>query len=142
MKKLWSHIARLFAAFGMMLLGLIPCYYKRVLFMTTVYVYYAREGIFHEVTASKFNEDMDLVKYDECLEAPFMFGDKVWEGKDLFKSIDRTIIQKLRQKVPLSQQQSEEIGTIIYRVTPKWLRYPKQDMANDLKRLLENPVTA
>ena len=140
MKKLWGHITQLLAALGILLLGLIPCYYKRVLFMTTVYVYYAREGIFHEVTASKFNQKMDLVKYDECLEAPFMFGDRVWEGKDLLNSIDRTLIQKLRSKIPITKEQSEELGTIIYQAAPKWLRYGKADMANDLKRLLENPL--
>lgn len=142
MKKLWHHVTALLVAASALLLGLIPCYYKRVLFMTTVYVHYTREGIFHEVTMSKLNQKLDLVRYEDCLEAPCLLADKIWRDRDFLRSIDFQLVERLRKNLPITQEQTEQLGTLIQERSPSWMRYQKQDMVEDFKRLLQMPVHA
>lgn len=142
MKKLWNHLTALLMAMAALFLGLIPCYYKRVLFMTTVYVHYTREGIFHEVTMSKLNQKLDLVRYEDCLEAPCMFADKIWKDRDFLRSIDLGLVERLRKGLPISPEQMDQLGTLIQERSPAWMRYQKRDMVHDFKRLLQMPAHA
>ena len=142
MKKLWNHLTALLVATAALFLGLIPCYYKRVLFMTTVYVHYTREGIFHEVTMSKLNQKLDLVRYEDCLEAPCMFADKIWKDRDFLRSIDMGLVERLRKGLPITPEQTDQLGTLIQERSPTWMRYQKRDMVDDFKRLLQMPAHA
>lgn len=138
--KLSEYFVQLVLILNLKLMGLLNPKYaeraKRMLFLTSLAVTLAREGIIKKNTLDSLNEDMSVVNNSNALFIGEELGKSIWSNIDLMSKLE-----KVKQTSGLATtQEVEEICDSISCRTPKWISYNRELMKSDLEVLLASRV--
>lgn len=107
---------------------------KRLFFITSLYSHVVRIEHLRAEAVSKLNEIMGLARREEALQFPVAYHEVVWNNT----GIDTVLSEELLNK-DIADDQALEVSRKVVRLTPKWIRYGREDdMVQDVFELIRN----
>jgi hypothetical protein len=95
---------------------------KRIFLLTTLFVQLSELHNYNREKLASLNESLKLVRSEDALEFPAYFSSAIWKGR---LPNDATIFSVA------------EPASYIVSLTPYWLRYNRDQMLDDVKKVIE-----
>lgn len=131
MKLTFFAFGRLMAA---MLFGLMPTGGKRMMYLTSIYFYLAREGVFRTMTLTEFNVASSLNIPLESLKIPMQSMDLIWKRTGVSEKVREELSTCPILGCP-PYSEAERVAKEIILSAPRFLKYPVERMMQDTVKL-------
>lgn len=95
---------------------------KRIFLLTTLFVQLSELHNYNREKLANLNESLKLVRSEDALEFPAYFSAAIWKGR---LPNDETIFSVA------------DPSSYIVSLTPYWLRYNRDQMLDDVKKVIE-----
>lgn len=132
--KIGEYLIQLIIIFNLKIVGLINPRHaeraKRMLFLTSLAVALAREGLIKKHTIDSLNQDMELAKNDNTLLIGEELSKGIWNGIKLRKQFHS------EHPGMIGLSEIDKISQTVIEDTPKWIRYDSNLMRNDIAELV------
>lgn len=116
---------------------LLPRRGKRTMFLTSLYFYLVKEGMFRNVTLHQFSKMAEIDVSSAGMQLPLQTKDMIWESTNVLLTI-----QEEYSHCPLNSieqcptwDRARELSEKLVDETPAWLRYERDAMVKDTIRL-------
>lgn len=123
--------------FVLKLFKLLPANSRRTMFLTSMYFYLSNQGMFKEMTLSRFTSSTDIKMSDASMELPLASKDLIWANTEIV-NILRTELGSCNINSGVEchdWDKVKEVSEQIVAQTPTWLQYPKKQMIMDTMKL-------
>lgn len=136
--KIGEYIVQLIIILNLKIVGIINPKHaeraKRMIFLTSLAVALAREGLIKKHTINSLNQDMELAKNDNTLLIGEELSKGIWNGIKLRKQFNT------EHPGLIELSEIDKISQIVIEDTPKWIRYDSSLMKNDITELVAGNV--
>lgn len=136
--KIGEYIVQLIIILNLKIVGIINPKHaeraKRMIFLTSLAVALAREGLIKKHTIDSLNQDMELAKNDNTLLIGEELSKGIWNGIKLRKQFNT------EHPGLIGLSEIDKISQIVIEDTPKWIRYDSNLMKNDITELVAGNV--
>ena len=95
---------------------------KRIFLLTTLFMQLSQLQNYNREKMTNLNESLKLVRSEEALEFPAFFSAAIWKGRF---PITETVLS------------ASDPSSYIVSLTPYWLRYNRDQMLDDVKKVIE-----
>lgn len=136
-------IKHTWSAFIFLLLDLFtPNGVKRLILLSTVYVYLSRKGILMEETDSKLREFLNARTGCNAFDFANRFASTIWDNTTLKQQVDVKLHRaECIGDVCVSNTSAVDISAAIVKASPDWLLYrPDQCQADLMDILRDRPL--
>ncbi len=103
---------------------------KRIMFVTTLHFRLQSMGVLEKQGIHEINAILHLAHHDEALELPVQFYDYIWRQEKLRWVAEESIGDQIRNGT--IQDYDREWVTRFINITPRWMRYSRREMFDDL----------
>ena len=133
-------IKHTWSAFIFLLLDLFtPNGVKRLILLSTVFVYLSRKGILMEETDSKLKEYVNSQTGCNVYDFANRFANAIWDNTTLKQQVDVKINRPVhKDEVCVTNTSAIDISAAIVKASPDWLLYRPDQCQADLVGILEN----
>lgn len=119
------------------LFRILPQRSKRTMFLTSLYFYLVKEGLFRNVTLRQFSKMAKIDMSSAGMKLPLASKELIWKQTNVVNAV-----QEEYSHCPLnaidhcpSWERARELSETIVDSTPVWLRYNREAMVKDTIRL-------
>ena len=116
---------------------LLPRRSKRAMFLTSLYFYLVKEGLFRNVSLRQFSQMTKIDMSSAGMKLPLEAKDYIWEETGIIRAV-----KEQYSHCPLNAlgncptwERARELSERIVNTTPEWLRYEREVMIKDCMRL-------
>lgn len=116
---------------------LLPRRSKRTMFLTSLYFYLVKEGLFRNVSLRQFSQMADIDMSSAGMRLPLEAKDLIWKPTNVVSAV-----QEEYSHCPLNAigncptwDRARELSETIVNSTPAWMRYEREAMVKDCIRL-------
>ena len=116
---------------------LLPRRSKRAMFLTSLYYYLVREGMFRNVSLRQFSQIAKIDMTSAGMQLPLASKELIWKPTNIVNAV-----QEEYSRCPLNSmgecptaERARELSETIVNSTPTWLRYEREAMIKDCTRL-------
>ncbi len=103
---------------------------KRIMFVTTLHLRLQSMGIFEKQGISEINAILHLAHSDEALQLPEKLYNHIWQQDKLLWVAEESIGEQIKNGT-IQEHDREWVNRFI-NITPRWMRYGRKDMFDDL----------
>ena len=119
------------------LFRLLPHRSKRTMFLTSLYFYLVKEGMFRNVSLRQFSQMAKIDMSSAGMQLPLASKELIWKPTNVLH-----VVQEEYSHCPLNAigncptwERAKELSETIVDSTPLWLRYNRDAMVKDCIRL-------
>lgn len=116
---------------------LLPRRSKRTMFLTSLYFYLVKEGMFRNVSLRQFSEIAKIEMSSAGMRLPLEVKEAIWEPTKVL-----SVVQEDYSHCPLNSigncptwERARELSEAIIDSAPGWMRYEREVMVIDCMRL-------
>ena len=116
---------------------LLPRRSKRTMFLTSLYFYLVKEGLFRNVSLRQFSQMAKIDMSSAGMKLPLEAKEYIWEPTNIINAVKEEY-----NRCPLNTlgncptwEHARELSERIVNNTPTWLRYDRDIMIKDCIRL-------
>lgn len=114
----------------------LPNHIKRLVFNTTLFMHLCRMQSFQKEAMHRFNQALELARYEDALELPAKLHQVIWNGETIEKSLCQVCGGDLMCQI-LSPDVATRTCENIVECTPKWMQYGRrEDMLKDVMKVM------
>lgn len=118
---------------------IMPSKLKRIMFVTTIYLYLEKMGVLNAKSLSEINAMMHLARSDDALLLPHSVFERIWSEDKLSWIHEQKWSQAIATDSEGKDRNIDWINQCI-ESTPHWLRYDRQRMVSDILNIFQPPL--
>lgn len=116
---------------------ILPRQSRRAMFLTSLYFYLAKEGLFRNITLRQFSEITKIDMSNAGMQLPLASKELIWKETNVLSAVQEEYshcpINALEKC--LDWETAKKLSEQVVDSTPEWLRYGRDDMLKDTIRL-------
>lgn len=113
----------------------LPMRSKRALYLTSLYFYLAKEGIFRNVTVNHFLRANNIEMTPNGVKLPMNAKDYIWEGTDVLNIINEEFDHCTIEGDCPPRDKAIKVSEKLIQSAPSWIKYSEHEMLQDTVRL-------